>query len=236
MVAATAARERTLELAEDVRHVGLDRLGREMQVGGDAAVGVAVGEQLGDLALAVGERADAGLGSPAARALAGDAAAEPAQLARGLVVEAARAGVGEGLAARRVSATVASRWWPPAASAWPASSCARAASSRLPTRCASRAAIRAARVAPALSPAASRTAARARSASLVRAGRPRPEAAISAWAAWRSASVKRPAASSARVRTSYQRVWNARSTNCSSGSSSLRQASWSPASRCASAR
>ena len=85
-------------------------------------------------------------GRRAARALAGDAAAEPAQLARGLVVEAARAGLREDGLARRVSATVASRWWPPAASAWPASSCARRRVERgCPTRCASRAAIRAAR-------------------------------------------------------------------------------------------
>ena len=169
MVAATAARDRTPNFPKMFAMWVSTVLVREMQVRGDPAVGVAVGQQVGDLALAVGQRADAGLRPPPATALARDPAAEPAQLARGLVGEAARARVGERLLRGeqrdgRLAVVAAG------GERLPASSCARAASSRLPAACASRAAIRAARAAPALSPAASRTAARARRASLERAG------------------------------------------------------------------
>ena len=73
-----------------MRHVGLDRLGREVQLRGDAPVRVARGDQRGDLALAVGERADTALRPRRAAPLAGDATAEPPQLERGLVVQAPR--------------------------------------------------------------------------------------------------------------------------------------------------
>ena len=47
-------------------------------------------DQADDLALAIGQRLDAALGRAPRAALAGDAPAEPAQLERGLVVQAAR--------------------------------------------------------------------------------------------------------------------------------------------------
>ena len=53
---ATSTREDDAELHEDVPQVRLDRLVAEEQLGGDLAVGLAVGHEVGDLELALGQR------------------------------------------------------------------------------------------------------------------------------------------------------------------------------------
>ena len=54
---------RELQLAQDARHVGLDRLHREVQAGGDLLVAVAARDQLQHLALACGQRLELRVGA-----------------------------------------------------------------------------------------------------------------------------------------------------------------------------
>src|SRR3954467_1018408 len=80
-----------VELAEDVAQVRLDRLEAEEQLGGDLGVRPAIDDERGDLALALGQRVDAGaVGAALARA-AVHGTPELAQLALGGVAQARRA-------------------------------------------------------------------------------------------------------------------------------------------------
>jgi hypothetical protein len=77
-------------------------------VRGDAAVGVSDADELGDFALTVGERVEAGGGSNGlTAALAGDAAAEAAKLASGVVTEAPGFAMHEGRLGGSACAVVA---------------------------------------------------------------------------------------------------------------------------------
>ena len=167
------------ELHEDVPQVRLHRLVAEEQLGGDLAVGLAVGHQAGDLELALGQRRHAGVPRRGRAALL-RARAELAQLApRGVALahRAARVQLRLGLAQRRDRPPCA-RPRPPAPGP---GGCAR----RPPgggRRSAGRAVrgLRRLAAAPAKSPEASRNAARARAATASGSLSPRLAACSSA--------------------------------------------------------